>query len=144
MSDGSCLFYKTFDGVSVPFVFNDMVLWLGMDEVSKILRIPSHSATCLPDSERTILKQLQPCSDSNKVFITALGVGLLASRFLSRGCVINDSISNDSHLPENVNAFANIFLTDVVIEMRQESLLNSINCKANNILNILNNAPGVK
>ncbi|AER41447.1 polyhedron envelope protein [Epinotia aporema granulovirus] len=138
------LFYKTFDGVSVPFIFNDMVLWVGMDEVSKILRVPTHSATSLPDNERTILKQLQPCSDSNKVFITSLGVGLLASRSLSRGCVINDCVTNDSHLPEHINAFANIFLTDVVIEMRQEGLLCSINSKANDILNILNsNTPGV-
>ncbi|AEB00324.1 pep-2 [Clostera anachoreta granulovirus] len=138
MSSYSCLFSKTFDGVNVPLLQTDMVLWVGADEVLRILKLSPHYLQSLPESEKSTLKNLESCSDSTKLFITALGVGLLSSRLVNRGSVIHDVVTNDNHLPERVNAFANIFLTDVIIESRQSNLLCGISKKQDAVLDLLN------
>ncbi|ABC61153.1 PEP [Choristoneura occidentalis granulovirus] len=128
----SCLFTKNFDGVNVPFLFLDMTLWVGADEVLRILKLPTQILFSLPDSEKTTLKQLKPCSDNNKWFITSLGVGLLVSRLINRG------YDNESLLPERANAFANIFITDIVFEIRVNCLICSISKTEDAVLNLLN------
>lgn len=138
MSSYSCLFSKTFDGVNVPLLQTDMVLWVGADELLRILKLSPHYLQSLPESEKSTLKNLESCSDSTKLFITALGVGLLSSRLVNRGSVIHDVVTNDNHLPERVNAFANIFLTDVIIESRQSNLLCGISKKQDAVLDLLN------
>ncbi|AGQ20296.1 pep-2 [Clostera anastomosis granulovirus A] len=138
MSSYSCLFSKTFDGVNVPLLQTDMVLWVGADEVLRILKLSPHYLQSLPESEKSTLKNLESCSDSTKLFITALGVGLLSSRLVNRGAVIHDVVTNDNHLPERVNAFANIFLTDVIVESRQSNLLCGISKKQDAVLDLLN------
>nr|QBH65856.1 hypothetical protein PhopGVgp021 [Phthorimaea operculella granulovirus]QBH66116.1 hypothetical protein PhopGVgp021 [Phthorimaea operculella granulovirus]QBH66246.1 hypothetical protein PhopGVgp021 [Phthorimaea operculella granulovirus]QBH66376.1 hypothetical protein PhopGVgp021 [Phthorimaea operculella granulovirus]QBH66506.1 hypothetical protein PhopGVgp021 [Phthorimaea operculella granulovirus] len=134
----SCPFTRIFDETEVPLVFTDMVLWVGADEVLRILKLSPHSLYSLPDSERTTLKLLIANSDSNKIFITALGVGLLASRLSTRGSVCDNTVSNAYSLPERANAFANIFLTDVIVELRIEKYLCNIIKKENEILELLN------
>lgn len=135
----SSVFTKPFDGVDVPLVFVDMVLWVGAEEALRILRLSPHILSSLCDSEKKILKHLEPCSDDHKLFITALGVGLIANKLVNRGCIDGDNnISGENHLPERVNAFANIFLTDVISELRISCLLCGISKKEDAILDLLN------
>ncbi|AKN80707.1 polyhedron envelope protein 2 [Diatraea saccharalis granulovirus] len=136
----SCLFTKSFDCVEVPLVFVDMVLWVGADEALRILKLSPHTLSSLPNSEKTTLKQLEPCAENNnKCFITALGVGLLTNRLINRGCLTNDNnITNDNYLPERANAFANIFLTDIISEIRILQILCGINKTEDEILTLLN------
>ncbi|APO13907.1 PEP-2 [Plodia interpunctella granulovirus] len=129
---------RKFDGIDVPLFFIDMILWVGADEALKILRLPSHALFSLPDSEKNTLNHLVSCSDNRKCFITALGVGLLCSRLVNRGSVIDNLLCNDNQLPERANAFANIFLTDFIYEIRQENLLCSISKTEDTILTLLN------
>ncbi|ACZ63508.1 PEP2 [Pieris rapae granulovirus Wuhan] len=132
----SCLFCKPFDGINVPLMFVDMTLWVGADETLRILKLSSQTLSCLPDCEKTIQTQLDPCCDSKKCFITALGVGLLCNWLINRGCLKDNMVSND--LPECANAFANIFLTDIIQEIRTSRLLCSISKKEDAILDLLN------
>nr|UYX49656.1 hypothetical protein Datr000023 [Darna trima granulovirus] len=134
----SCLFVKNFDNVQVPLILADMTLWVGADESLKILKLPSQSLISLPDTEKTSLKNLESCSENNKLFITALGVGLLSNRLVNRGSLNSDVVFNEHYLPERVNAFANIFLTDVLSELRISRLLCGISKIEDDILNILN------
>ncbi|AAS82718.1 ORF20 [Agrotis segetum granulovirus] len=138
MPQYSCPFTLNFDGVCVPLIFNDMILWVGADEVLKILRLSHNLLHCLPECEKTTLRHLDPCCDSNKCYITALGVGLLVCKHVHRGSLIKDAITNDNSLPDKINAFANIFLTDVVCDIKTDRLLCSISKKENDILAILN------
>nr|AUF82043.1 hypothetical protein [Cryptophlebia leucotreta granulovirus] len=134
----SCLFTKVFDNVNVPLVFVDMTLWVGAEEALRILKIPYQAIFNLPDCEKTTLKQLENCSENNKCFITALGIALLTSRLINRGSLCDDNvIVNDNHLPERANAFANIFLTDVITELRINRILCNISKIENDILNLL-------
>jgi Baculovirus polyhedron envelope protein, PEP, N terminus len=138
MSEYSCPFIKQFDGVGVPLIFNDMVLWVGADEALKILKISSHALHTIPESEKASLSKLQPCSaENNKLYLTALGVAALVLRQVSRGCAVNDCITNDQSLPERANAFANIFLTDVIAEIRIGRLMCAISKKEDEIINLL-------
>ncbi|QOD39986.1 pep-2 [Matsumuraeses phaseoli granulovirus] len=138
-SSSVCVFVKPFDGINVQFIFVDMVLWVGADEALRILKLPTQALFSLPDSEKAPLKKLDTCSDSNKWFVTALGVGLLTTRLVNRGSLNNDNlISNDHQLSERANAFANIFLTDVVTEIRTSRLLCNISKEEDDILTLLN------
>nr|AIU37091.1 ORF23 PEP [Cydia pomonella granulovirus]WOZ30291.1 hypothetical protein PPFHPHBJ_00136 [Cydia pomonella granulovirus]WOZ44912.1 hypothetical protein HDNAPKKO_00138 [Cydia pomonella granulovirus]WOZ45048.1 hypothetical protein GGGKFHNK_00136 [Cydia pomonella granulovirus]WOZ45184.1 hypothetical protein BGFFOGFG_00136 [Cydia pomonella granulovirus] len=135
----SCLFTKVFDGIDVPLAFVDMTLWVGAEEALRILKVPTQALFALPDCEKTTLRQLESCTDNNKWFITALGVGLLTSRLVNRGSLCNDNlIVSDNQLPERANAFANIFLTDVITEIRINCLLCSISKTEDDVLNLLN------
>lgn len=138
MSDFSCPFVRPFDGIDVSLILEDMTLWVGADETLKILRLPSHALHSLPECERTTLRRLQPCVESNKIYVTLLGVGILISRLVNRGCVVNDCATNEYNLPERANAFGNIFLTDVVSEIRIARLLCSISAREDDVLNLLN------
>jgi hypothetical protein len=132
MSQYSCPFTLTFDGICVPLVFNDMILWVGADEALKILRLSHHVLHSLPDCEKTTLNRLDPCYNNKKCYISALGVGLLVYRLVySKGCDFN-------LLPERANAFANIFLTDVISDIKTGRLMCAISKKENDILNLLN------
>lgn len=134
----SCLFTKPFDNVDVPLIFIDMILWVGAEEALKILKLPHQALSSLPQSEKSTLKQLEPCSETCKLFITALGVGLLTSRLVTRGCLVNDTLSNDNRISERANTFANMFLSDVISEIRVCQLLCGISVKEDEILNLLN------
>lgn len=132
MSQYSCPFTLTFDGVCVSLIFSDMILWVGADEALKILCLSNSTLHCLPESERATLHQLDPCSDNKKCYITALGVGLLVCRLIySKGCDAN-------LLPERANAFANIFLTDVISDIKTSRLICGISKKEDEILTLLN------
>lgn len=137
MSEYSCPFCLNFDGVNVSLIFNDMILWVGADEALKILKLPFNALHCLPDCEKACLSQIVSCNDNKKLYITALGVGILVSRLVSRGSLVKDCITNDNNLPERANAFANIFLTEVISEIKISRLLCGINKIENDILNIL-------
>lgn len=138
MSEYACPFNLNFDGVNVSLAFDDMYLWVGADEALKILRLPHSALQCLPECEKTLLRHIIPCCDNNKCYITALGVGLLACKLVTRGSLVKDCITNENNLPERANAFANIFLTEVVSDLKVKRLLCGINKKENDILNILN------
>ncbi|AAG27321.1 PxORF23 peptide [Plutella xylostella granulovirus] len=127
----SCPFYKSFNGVNVPLIFNDYILWVGADEVLKILNLPCYTLKCIPNNEKTLVRDLLRCSDGKKIYITALGVVMLANQI--KWC--------DNLLPDVVNGFANIFLTDVIEELRVENLLCNISTKENAILALLNEIP---
>nr|AIW65166.1 polyhedral envelope protein [Adoxophyes orana granulovirus]AJA91658.1 polyhedral envelope protein 2 [Adoxophyes orana granulovirus] len=120
----SCVFTKIFDNTPVSFVFADMELWVGAEETLKILRLPSQALNYIPISEKTSLKQLEQCGENNKLFITTLGVGYLVNLF--------------EQVPERVLTFANLFLTDVVMEIKTDRLLCNIIQTENNVLNLLN------
>ncbi|ABQ51961.1 pep [Spodoptera litura granulovirus] len=136
-------FVKTFDGIDVSFVFNDMELWVAADDVLKILHLPHNALSCIPECERATLQDLCPCSDGCAVYITALAVGILTAKLVTRGCIIDNSISPEYHIPPKADAFANIFLTDVIYELREEGLLKCISCKETEVLNILLNDTSV-
>nr|ARX71881.1 polyhedron envelope protein 2 [Erinnyis ello granulovirus]ARX72011.1 polyhedron envelope protein 2 [Erinnyis ello granulovirus] len=145
MSENQCVFTKMFDGVEVPLLFTDMTLWVGADETLRILKLSNHTLNSLPSSEKSTLDQLIGCSNGSntrhsKLFLTALGVGLLCSRLINRGCVLpnDNSLSHNTQLPERVNAFANIFLTDVVCEIKTNCLLCSVSKIEDLVLNLVN------
>jgi len=156
MSVNQCggVFTKVVDGIDVPLLFIDMTLWVGAEEALRILKLPNHTLASLPLSEKSTLDQLFVCGDGNsscsgtaaapykhhsKLFITALGVGLLCSRLVNRGCLLpcDNSLSHNTQLPERVNAFANIFLTDVVCEIKINCLLCGVSKTEDLILNLL-------
>ncbi|AQQ80286.1 PEP-2 [Betabaculovirus altermyunipunctae] len=130
-------FVKYFDDIPVPLLFNDMMLWVGADETLKILHLSPQALVALPESEKRHLKHLCECTDSNKLYVTALGVALLACRLITRGCVVDNSASYDYTIPQCVDAFANIFLTDVLCELRRDGLLCCISRKETEIINLL-------
>ncbi|AJK91678.1 pep2 [Spodoptera frugiperda granulovirus] len=130
-------FVKNFDNIPVPLLFNDMMLWVGADEALKILHLNAQALAALPESEKRHLKHLCECTDSNKLYITALGVALLASRLLTRGCVVDNFASHEHSIPQCVDAFANIFLTDVLCDLRRDGLLCCISRKESEVINLL-------
>ncbi|AOW41355.1 pep [Trichoplusia ni granulovirus LBIV-12] len=130
-------FVKNFDDIPVPLLFNDMMLWVGADETLKIFHLSPQALLCLPECEKRFLKNLCECTDSNKLYITALGVGLLACRLITRGCVVDNLATHDHSIPQRADAFANIFLTDVLCDLRRDSLLCCISCKESEIINLL-------
>lgn len=130
-------FVKNFDDTPVPLIFNDMMLWVGADEALKILHLKQNALAFLPDCEKRHMKYLCECTDSNKLYITALGVAILASRLITRGCVINNHASHDHSIPQYVDAFANIFLTDVLCDLRRDGLLCCISRKESEIIGLL-------
>ncbi|AKS25363.1 pep-2 [Clostera anastomosis granulovirus B] len=163
MSMNQCggVFTKVFDGIDVPFLFIDMTLWVGAEETLRILKVSNHALASLPSSEKSTLDQLFVCNNSgnvgggsasgcsgavgpykhhSKLFITALGVGLLCSRLVNRGSILpcENSLSHNNQLPERVNAFANIFLTDVVSEIKMNCLLCGVSKTEDLVLNLLN------
>ncbi|UYE99134.1 MAG: pep-2 [Betabaculovirus sp.] len=155
MSMNQCggVFTKVVDGIDVPLLFIDMTLWVGAEESLRILKLSNHTLASLPPSEKSTLDQLLGCNGNNnytdavapyknqsKLFITALGVGLLCSRLVNRGCLLpcDNSLSHNNQLPERVNAFANIFLTDVVCEIKINCLLCGTSKTEDLILNLLN------
>ncbi|AKR17490.1 PEP-2 [Mocis latipes granulovirus] len=133
-------FVKNFDDVPVSLVFNDMMLWVGADETLKILHMSPQALLCLPESEKCCLKNLCECTDSNKLYVTALGVGLLASRLITRGCVVDNLATHEPSIPQRVDAFANIFLTDVLCDLRRDGLLCCISRKESEIINLLDSS----
>ena len=133
-------FVKNFDDIPVPLLFNDMMLWVGVDETLKILHLSPQALLCLPESEKRFLKNLCECTDSNKLYVTALGVGLLASRLITRGCVVDNLATNDHSLPQRADAFANIFLTDVLCDLRRDGLLCCVSRKESEIINLLDSS----
>ncbi|UXX41828.1 pep-2 [Psilogramma increta granulovirus] len=170
MSVNQCggVFTKTVDGIDVPLLFLDMTLWVGADEALRILKLSNHTLASLPSSEKSTFDQLLSCNSNDsfnnsscgnnnfggvltphkqhsKLFITALGVGLLCSRLVNRGCLLpyDNSLSHNTQLPERVNAFANIFLTDVVCEIKINCLLCGVSKTEDLVLNLLNEQPAV-
>ncbi|AMF83770.1 pep-2 [Cnaphalocrocis medinalis granulovirus] len=146
-----CLFVKTFDDVNVPMVYTDeMILWVGVDEVLRILKLSPQNLLAVPNSEKTTLGQLVQPNDSNctrygptKSMITSLGVAILVARLYNKNVFNldnNNCINNNQHhhLSDYVDAFANVFLTDVIVDLRIDRFLCNISTKEDAILNLLN------
>ncbi|ABQ51958.1 hypothetical protein SlGVgp015 [Spodoptera litura granulovirus] len=76
-------FIKPFEGIDVTCLVSDVVAWFGADEICSILCLN----TCqvlknLPYCEKALWKEIEPCVDSEKIFITSLGVRLLIAKSL--------------------------------------------------------------
>lgn len=136
-------FTKIFDDILIHFAFVDLELWVGAEEVLKILRLPQHALRWLPDSEKRPLRCIDGCAptteSSNRLYVTALGVGLLVSRLVTRGCVIDNIASNEMFVPHRIDAFANVFLSEVVSELRRTRYLVTMSQQEDEILASLAN-----
>nr|AUF82024.1 hypothetical protein [Cryptophlebia leucotreta granulovirus] len=80
-------FIKPFEGTDVTCLILDVVAWFGADEILSILNQNLCSALkYLPTSQKALWKQLEPQVQSEKQFITSLGVRLLIGRSQNIEC----------------------------------------------------------
>lgn len=76
-------FIKPFEGTDVTCLLVDVVMWFGADEINSILCLNlCSSLKNLPHSQKALWKQLEPQVNSEKQFISGLGVRLLIARSL--------------------------------------------------------------
>ncbi|AIS92020.1 polyhedron envelope protein 1 [Erinnyis ello granulovirus] len=158
-------FIKPFEGTDVTCLVLDVVAWFGVDEIVSILNQNLCTAIKnIPLSQKALWKQLEPCVNSEKQFITSLGVRILIGRAQNIECVpvpppaypphtsyynntpIDFFQSTDSTLCYNQPKFelsqmlhnlGNIFINEAVYDTRAYPLLDEVNTKINRIYNIL-------
>lgn len=87
-------FIKPFEGTDVTCLLVDVVIWFGADEINSILNLNlCSSLKNLPHSQKALWKQLEPQVNSEKQFISGLGVRML----IARGQDIEVSPNCDHH-----------------------------------------------
>lgn len=81
-------FIKPFEGTDVTCLMLDVVAWFGADEIVSILNQNLCTAVKnIPLSQKALWKQLEPYVNSEKQFITSLGVRILIGRAQNIDCV---------------------------------------------------------
>ncbi|AAS82720.1 ORF18 [Agrotis segetum granulovirus] len=74
-------FIKPFEGTDVTCLVADCVVWFGADEISSILNLNlCNSIKHLPYNQKCLWKDLEPQVNSEKQFVSGLGVRLLIAK----------------------------------------------------------------
>lgn len=160
-------FIKPFEGTDVTCLVLDVVAWFGADEIISILNQNLCTAIKnIPLSQKALWKQLEPYVNSEKQFITSLGVRILIGRAQNIDCVpvppppslscppqyYNNTPIDVYQLPENstlcynqtkfelspsLHNLGNIFINEAVYDTRAYPQYDDVNNKINRIYNIL-------
>ncbi|AKN80775.1 polyhedron envelope protein 1 [Diatraea saccharalis granulovirus] len=147
-------FIKPFEGTDVTCLLVDVVIWFGADEIMSILhQNPCTALKNLPLSQKALWKQLEPCVNSEKQFISGLGVRMLIGRSQNIECntpCSPPSFYNNTQIESTVchnqprfelscslHNLGNIFIDEAIYDSRAYPQLEEVNCKINRIYDIL-------
>lgn len=154
-------FIKPFKGNDVTCLILDLVAWFGADEIVSILNQNLCSAIKnLPPSQKALWKQLEPQVNSEKQFISSLGVRILIGRVQNIECgtptppsscqyynnTIIEQFPSTSTVCYNQPRFeltaclhnlGNIFINEAIYDIRAYPQIEEINNKINKINDIL-------
>ncbi|AKR17489.1 PEP-1 [Mocis latipes granulovirus] len=77
----SSAYIKPFDGTDIICLLEDCVEWFDIDSIASVLCTNvCHALKQLPRSQKALWKELEPNVNSEKQFITSLGVRLLIAK----------------------------------------------------------------
>lgn len=150
-------FIKPFEGTDVTCLVLDVVAWFGADEIASILKQNLCTVVkSLPASQKALWKQLEPQVNSEKQFITSLGVRMLIGKSQTVDCVPGpshhtiDQYQSANYLTSSVcynqprfeltrslHNLGNIFINEAVYDVRAYPQLDEVNCKINRIFDVI-------
>nr|QBH66114.1 hypothetical protein PhopGVgp019 [Phthorimaea operculella granulovirus]QBH66244.1 hypothetical protein PhopGVgp019 [Phthorimaea operculella granulovirus]QBH66374.1 hypothetical protein PhopGVgp019 [Phthorimaea operculella granulovirus]QBH66504.1 hypothetical protein PhopGVgp019 [Phthorimaea operculella granulovirus] len=140
-------FIKPFEGNDVTCLVLDAVAWFGADEIVSILKQTMSSAMrMLPLSQKALWRQLEPQVNSEKQFITALGVRMLIGREKNVEPQSCSSYYNNCmvqcppprfELSPSLHSLGNIFVNETIYDARAYPMYEEVNSKINRIYDAL-------
>ncbi|APO13903.1 PEP-1 [Plodia interpunctella granulovirus] len=155
-------FIKPFEGTDVTCLIVDVVAWFGADEVVAILNQNLSSALKnLPLSQKALWRQIEPQVNSDKQFITSLGVRLLIGRSQNIECgganvapsssksYYNNTLLDTCpastvcynnprfELSRSMHNFGNIFINEAIYDARAYPQLEEVYSQINRIYDLL-------
>lgn len=148
-------FIKPFEGTDVTCLIIDVVAWFGADEIVSILNQNAHSnLKHLPQSQKAMWRQLESQVQSDKLFVSSLGVRMLIGGAQNNNHHHYDAASVlDTASPSRTAAachnqtrfdisralhkLGNIFIDEAVYDARAYPQIDQVNSKINRIYEIL-------